>query len=109
MAVQRYPDAGMLPTSQEGGGTVHDQSHAMTAPGSAPGFDGGVMTYPVSTDAPPAPPVPDRDDRWLAGESGAKAPQGSQDSPFPQAGSFAQADREDSGSAGLWKLTPSSS
>jgi hypothetical protein len=105
MAVQRYPDPGMLPTSQEAGGTVHDQSHAMAAPGSMPGFDGGLMSYPVSTDAPPAPPAPDRDDRRLIGPDGSP---GSQDAPFPQAGAFAQADTEDSGAA-MWKKTPSSS
>ena len=107
MAVQRYPNPGMMPTSQEAGGTVHDQSHAMAAPGSRPGFDGGQMSYPVSTDDPPAPPIPDRDDRWLLGPDGSKAPQSQQDAPFPQAGSFDQADTED-GNAAMWKKTPSS-
>lgn len=59
--VQRLADPGLLPTSQEAGGTVHDQSMSMTAKGSAPGYDGGVMTYNVSTDSPaaeqPQPPV----------------------------------------------------
>jgi hypothetical protein len=107
MAVQRYPDPPLTPTSQEAGGCVHDQSLAQTAPGSAPGFDGGVLSYPVSTDAPPVPRGPDRDDRRPAGPSGALA--GGKDSPFPQAGSFGQAGREDSGNAGRWRPTPSSS
>jgi hypothetical protein len=104
MAVERLPDPGLMPTSQEAGGVVHDNSLAMTAPGSAPGFDGGTLSYPVSTDDPAPPRGPDRDDRRLIAASGAKA---QQDSPFPQAGSFAQADTEDS-NAGLWKLTSSS-
>ena len=104
MAVQVYPSPGMLPTSQEAGGTVHDQSHAMTAPGTAPGFDGGTMSYPVSTDSPDAPAGQDRDDRELVGTSGAKD---NMDSPFPQAGAFGQVDAEDS-NAVMWKKTPSS-
>jgi hypothetical protein len=56
--VTRLPDPGMLPTSQEAGGCVHDNSAAMTAPGSQPGFDGGTLAYPASTDGPgPAMPA----------------------------------------------------
>ena len=105
MAVQVYPSPGLIPTSQEAGGTVHSNALAMTAPGTEPGFDGGTMTYPVSTDSPDAPAGQDRDDRELIGVSGAKD---NMDSPFPQAGAFAQADTED-GNAAMWKKTPSSS
>ena len=85
--MQRLPNPGIVPTSQEGGGTVHDNSLAMSAPGSQPGFDAGSMSYPVSTDAPKpvmaAPiPVSDEKDRTSA-EAGVP------------------------GNAGLWKKTPS--
>lgn len=54
--VQRIPvKIGLVPTSQEAGGTVHSQAASMTAPGSQPGFDGGTMAYTVSADGPPAP------------------------------------------------------
>ncbi|MDQ2875362.1 MAG: endonuclease VII domain-containing protein [Actinomycetota bacterium] len=46
---------GLLPSSQEAGGMVHDQSAAMTAPGSPPGFDGGALSYPVTDDTPMPP------------------------------------------------------
>jgi|HubBroStandDraft_2_1064218.scaffolds.fasta_scaffold33084_2 hypothetical protein len=105
MATTRLPDPGLLPTSQEGGGTVHSNELAQTSPGSMPGFDGGTMNYPVSTDDAAPPAGPDRDDRRLVGPSGAKA---QQDSPFPQAGAFAQASTEDANAA-MWKKTPSSS
>ena len=105
MAVERLADPGLLPTSQEGGGTVHSNELAQTSPGSMPGFDGGTMNYPVSTDEAAPAPAPDRDDRRLIGPGGAK---GAQDSPFPQGGSFVQADREDSNAA-MWKKTASSS
>ena len=62
MAVQRLPDPGLMPTSQEAGGTVHSNALAQTAPGSMPGFDGGLMTYPVSTDSP-GPMSGNQDDR----------------------------------------------
>ena len=53
MGVTRLPDPGLMPSSQEAGGTVHSNELAQTAPGSMPGYDGGVMNYPVSTDSPP--------------------------------------------------------
>lgn len=102
MGVQRLPDAGLVPTSQEGGGTVHDNSKAMSAPGSMPGYDGGAMAYPVSTDLPVPQPVPDRSDENLIGSGGAAAQP--QDGPFPQAGTFGA----ESYNAGLWRRTPSS-
>lgn len=102
MGVQRYPDPGLLPTSQEGGGVVHSNALAMTAPGSAPGFDGGKLTYNVSTDSP-GPMSGNQDDRRPVEPSGAMA--GGKDSPFPQAGSFGQ---EQYGDAAKWKKTPSS-
>jgi hypothetical protein len=105
MAVQRLPDPGLMPTSQEAGGTVHSNALAQTAPGSMPGFEGGLMTYPVSTDSP-GPMSGNQDDRRPVDPSGAMS--GSQDSPFPQAASFAQSDNEDSNAA-RWKKTPSSS
>ena len=105
MASQRLPDPGMMPTSQEAGGTVHSNALAQTAPGSMPGFDGGQMNYPVSTDSP-GPLSSAQDDRNPVQPSGAMA--GGQDSPFPQAGGFSQADLEDSNAA-KWKKTPSSS
>lgn len=106
MGVQNLPSPGMLPTSQEAGGTVHSNMLAMTAPGTEPGYDGGTMTYNVSTDSAQAPPGQDRNDRELIGPSGAK---GEQDAPFPQSGAFGQVSGEDAGNAGRWKLTPSSS
>ncbi len=104
MAVQRYPDPGLMPSSQEAGGTVHSNALAQTAPGSMPGYDGGLMSYPVSTDSP-GPMSAQQDDRRPVDPSGAMA--GGTDSVFPQAGSFGQADREDSNAA-RWKPTPSS-
>ena len=106
MGVQRLADPGLVPTSQEAGGTVHSTAMAMTAPGTEPGFDGGTMTNNVSTDAPGPPAIPDRDDRWLVSADGSK-PSAGQDAPFLQGGQFGQASREDAGSA--WKPTPSSS
>lgn len=103
MGVQRLPDPGLIPSSQEAGGTVHSNSLAQTAPGTQPGFDGGLMTYPVSTDSP-GPMSPNQDDRRPVEPSGAMA--ASKDSPFPQAGAFGVVN-EDSNAA-LWKRTPSS-
>lgn len=54
--MERLPDPGMLPTSQEAGGMVHNPAGAMTAPGRPPGGDYGQLAYPVSSDLPPAPP-----------------------------------------------------
>jgi len=61
--MQRLPDPGLTPTSQEAGGMVHSQALAMTAPGTPPGFDGASMAYPVSTDSAQPP-----------GQSGATIP-----------------------------------
>lgn len=101
--MQRLPDPGMNQTSQEGGGTVHSNALAMSAPGSAPGYDAGTMTYPVSTDAPvPAALAPIRvsneagRDPVLPGSNAGSAP-------------ITQAGLEDQGNAGLWKKTPSAS
>lgn len=74
----------------------------MTAPGSAPGFDGGLMSYPVSTDSP-GPMSANQADQDLQEPSGAMA--AGKDSPFPQAGKFGQ---EQYGDAAMWKKTPSS-
>lgn len=43
---------GLVPTSQEAGGLIHSNDLAMTAQGSQPGFDGGLMVAPTTTDAP---------------------------------------------------------
>jgi len=55
------PSPGMLPTSQEAGNQQHDQSLAMTAPGSPPGFDAGTFppATPWNADGPPAPASPE--------------------------------------------------
>jgi hypothetical protein len=71
VTVQRYPDPGLLPTSQEAGGSVHDNSLALGAPGSDPGFDAATMTYNVSTDAPRPPAGPDMADQWDVDPGGA--------------------------------------
>lgn len=121
--VQRLPDPTMLPTSQEAGGMVHDNRLAMTAPGTAPGFDGGSYAYPASTDLPPASPPP--------GQSGPTIPVPTQPvsstgtktgGPYPDLGSTSQprvpagsgptggqwtADVQGPGGEGPWKKTPS--
>jgi hypothetical protein len=102
MGVQRLPDPGLLPTSQEAGGTVHSNALAQTAPGTDPGFDGGTLTYNVSTDAADAPAGQDRNDRELIATSGGKD---NMDAPFPQSPKFGG---EAYGNAGLWRKTPSS-
>lgn len=102
MGVQRLPDPGMLPTSQEAGGVVHSNALAQTAPGTAPGFDGGTLTYNASTDSPQAPAGQDRDDRPLVAPSGADH---NMDAPFPQGSQFGA----ESYNAGMWKRTPSTS
>jgi hypothetical protein len=74
------PSPGVLPTSQEAGNMVHDQSLAMTAPGSQPGFDGGTFAgpWPQNSDNPPAgmpaerpvgnpPPKPQPTSTWRPG------------------------------------------
>lgn len=101
MGVQQLPSPGMMPTSQEAGGTVHSNALAQTAPGSMPGFDGGQMSYPVSTDSP-QPESSAHDDRNPVEPGGSSGPQ---DSPFPQAGRFGD---EVYGNAAMWKKTPSS-
>lgn len=50
--MQRLASPGLVPTSQEAGGMVHDNALAHTAPGSPPGCDAGRLTYPVSEDMP---------------------------------------------------------
>ena len=105
MAVQRLPNPRLVTDSMGSGGTPH-VSYGQSSPGSTP-VEPGPQPFEVPdiTDLmTPSEP----DDRWLVGASGAKVPQGQQDAPFPQAGSFGQADAED-GNAAMWKKTPSSS
>jgi hypothetical protein len=105
---------GLNPTSSEAGGMTHDADLAMTAPGTAPGFDGGTMNYPVSVDLAPDPfsgpqiPVSNMADRvdsnpaaagqvdaghgaWPPGEfSRPGAPRGGMWKPSPAAGTDVQ-------------------
>ena len=110
MGVTRLPNPPLVPSSMSSGGEIHSNEAAMGAPGSQPvsapspqdpGQAAETLPLPVDT-------APDRNDRWLLDASGAKRPQGQQDTPFPQAGAFIQADREDSNAA-MWRPTPSSS
>ena len=95
----RLPDPGLVPTSQEAGGMVHDQSLAMTAPGTAPGFDGGSYPYPVATDLPAGSPAP--------GQSGATVPVPTDPAGQPRDGLGRwTADGQVPG-AGPWRPTPS--
>ena len=107
MGVTRLPNPPLVPSSMSSGGEVHSNAMAMGAPGSqpvsapSPGDPGqAAETLPLPVDT-----APDRSDRKLLDASGAKRDPA--DSPFPQAGSFGQVDREDSNAA-LWKVTPSS-
>lgn len=56
------PSPGLVPTSQDGGGLVHANDKAMTAPGTAPGFDSGSYDAPRTTDHAPEP-VPEGPER----------------------------------------------
>jgi hypothetical protein len=104
MAVQRYPNPRLSTDSMGSGGTPH-VSYGGGPPGSTPVEPGPqAFELPDLTDLQtPAQPG----DRWLVGPDGTKLPQDAQNSPFPQAGAFAQADTED-GNAAMWKKTPSS-
>ena len=68
--------------------------------GASDRYDRVVLRVATSVD-------PDFQTRTVRASDGSKAPQSQQDAPFPQAGAFAQADREDANAA-LWKPTASS-
>jgi hypothetical protein len=88
---------------------VHSQALARTAPGSPPGFDGGALTYPVSTDAP----MPDM---WgtqvpvstQPGEDGGKGLPPRKPSGTPDGGQWAQTVTGPGPESG-WAKTPSAS
>src|SRR5580700_726242 len=103
MGVQRYPNPRLSTDSMGSGGTPH-VSYGMGAPGSTP-VEPGPQPFeiPDITDLQ-TPTQPG--DRRLVDPSGAMA--ADKNSPFPQAGSFAQASTED-GNAAMWRKTPSSS
>ena len=81
---------GLVPTSQEAGGTVHSNALAQTAPGSMPGFDGGAMSYPVSTDSPLPVSADQADQHDVDAGGGGRMPRDPESGQFEHGSPFRQ-------------------